>query len=93
MDGMNQQRLRYLKAVRDEGSLLHAAKRLGITRQAVGRQLSVLEREAGVALFLRGVKPMELTAAGRALADEAPPAAPDEAAGRRRHTTSRSQPA
>lgn len=55
----NQARAFYLTA--EEGSLSAAAKALGTTQSTVGRQVSSLERELGVALFERSSNGLELT--------------------------------
>jgi DNA-binding transcriptional LysR family regulator len=64
-------RLQVLAAVVDTGSVTAAATRLGYTPSSVSQQLSVLERETGVALFEkhgRGIRPTE---AGVLLAEHA----------------------
>lgn len=48
----------------EEGSLSAAARALGMAQPTLGRQVSALEDELGVALFERGGKGLELTPAG-----------------------------
>ncbi|MDH5232370.1 MAG: LysR family transcriptional regulator [Gammaproteobacteria bacterium] len=48
----------------EEGSLTAAAKSLGLTQPTLGRQVSLLEKELGVALFERVGKGLELTPSG-----------------------------
>ncbi|OQW55633.1 MAG: transcriptional regulator [Proteobacteria bacterium SG_bin9] len=51
-------------------SFLHAANELGVTPGAVSRQIQGLESHLGTALFTRANRSIELTAAGRAYAQE-----------------------
>src|SRR5215470_9020806 len=64
-------RLRLLKEFAERGTIAAAASALGYTPSAVSQQLSVLEREAGVALLDRTARSAELTDAGRRLAEHA----------------------
>ena len=48
----------------EEGSLSAAARALGMTQPTVGRQVSALEQELGVALFERVGRGLELTPSG-----------------------------
>ncbi|HRO60580.1 MAG TPA: LysR substrate-binding domain-containing protein [Burkholderiaceae bacterium] len=57
--------LRYFREVALQGSLRQAAERLFVAQSALSRQISVLERELGVALFERRARGMTLTPAGR----------------------------
>jgi DNA-binding transcriptional LysR family regulator len=59
--------LRYFREVALHGSLRHAAERLFIAQSALSRQIGLLERELGVALFERRARGMSLTAEGRLL--------------------------
>jgi LysR family glycine cleavage system transcriptional activator len=51
------------------GSLTQAAKELGRTQSAVSQQVKALEEQIGTALFVRRPRAIELTSAGRALAN------------------------
>ncbi len=53
-------------AVVDEGSLSGAARRIGLTRSAVSRQLAVLEQQLAVRLLNRTTRSLSLTEAGQA---------------------------
>ncbi len=53
----------------EEGSLSGAARRLNAAQPTIGRQVSALEEELGVALVQRVGRGIELTDAGLALAD------------------------
>ncbi|SHH48766.1 ModE molybdate transport repressor domain-containing protein [Jatrophihabitans endophyticus] len=64
-------RLRLLREVGLRGSIAGAARAVGLTASAVSQQLTVLEREAGTALLHRSSRGVELTGAGRLLADRA----------------------
>lgn len=55
----------------EEGSLSAAAKKLGLAQPTLGRQVSALEQEFGVALFQRVGRGIELTPAGMSLLDHA----------------------
>ncbi|MFN8193206.1 MAG: LysR family transcriptional regulator [Nocardioidaceae bacterium] len=59
--------LRALCSVATEGGFSSAAAALGITQSAVSQHVAALERQAGVALVVRGTRPVELTAAGLVL--------------------------
>jgi len=56
-------------AVRSAGSMLRAARRLGLAASTVSRRMTTLERAAGATLVERGVAGVRLTAAGTALAN------------------------
>jgi DNA-binding transcriptional LysR family regulator len=58
-----------LREVARCGSIAGAASSLGYTPSAVSQQLTKLEREVGVSLLDRGPRSVELTEAGRRLAD------------------------
>jgi DNA-binding transcriptional LysR family regulator len=60
-------RLRVLREVAARGSFSAAAEALAFTQSAVSQQVAALEREAGTRLVERGVRPVRLTDAGRAL--------------------------
>lgn len=57
-------RARAFLATAEEGSLSAAARALGQTQPTLGRQVTALEEELGVALFERVGKGLELTPAG-----------------------------
>ncbi|RJQ79480.1 LysR family transcriptional regulator [Pseudonocardiaceae bacterium YIM PH 21723] len=61
-------RLRILLEFAERGSIAATAVALGYTASAISQQLSVLERESGVALLDRTSRSAELTDAGRRLA-------------------------
>jgi LysR family transcriptional regulator, hca operon transcriptional activator len=64
--------LRYFIAVAEAGSLTEAAQRRLYTSQpSLSRQIRDLEDEVGVELLTRGVRGVELTAAGKAFLDHA----------------------
>jgi len=56
--------MQYFKAVCLNGSVTHAAEELFVSRPAVSRLLSELERELGVMLFWRSSTGIALTEAG-----------------------------
>lgn len=62
---MNWDDLRYLLAVAIEGSLSKAATALNVNPTTVTRRLQALEEEAGVQLFERMRRGIELTSAGK----------------------------
>lgn len=64
-------RLRYFAAVAEELSFSRAADRLGLSQQALSRQVRHLEDQVGRSLFFRTTRRVELTAAGRALLPKA----------------------
>lgn len=64
-------RLRYFAAVAEHLHFGRAAAALHIARPALSRALTELEAELGVELFVRPSDHTELTAAGRALLDQA----------------------
>jgi LysR family glycine cleavage system transcriptional activator len=59
--------IRAFEAVARRLSFSAAAEELHLTQSAVSRQIRSLEEELGAALFLRGTRHVELTAAGTAL--------------------------
>jgi DNA-binding transcriptional LysR family regulator len=68
---LDPRRLRVLREFAAQGTVAAAAEALSFTPSAVSQQLAALQREAGVPLFQRVGRRLELTAAGRALADDA----------------------
>jgi DNA-binding transcriptional LysR family regulator len=63
--------LRYFVAAAEDGSLTRAARRLHISQQSLSSQVSSLERQLGVTLFVRTSKGVDLTYAGTVLQREA----------------------
>jgi len=59
--------LRVLGEVAEHGSFSAAASALDYTQSAVSKQIAALERETGMTLIERAVRPVRLTDAGRAL--------------------------
>ena len=53
----------------EEGSLSAAARALGVSQPTLGRQVSALEQELGVALFERNGQGMQLTPSGHLLVE------------------------
>ena len=64
---LDPRRLRVLREVVNRGSFSAAAQALAFTQSAVSQQVAALERETGTTLVQRGVRPVRLTDAGRAL--------------------------
>src|SRR5919198_434257 len=64
---LDPRRLRVLREVAARGSFTAAARALAFTQSAVSQQVAALERQAGTRLVERGVRPVRLTDAGRAL--------------------------
>jgi LysR family transcriptional regulator for metE and metH len=56
--------LKTVRALRDGGSLVEAAKRLHLTQSALSHQLKDLEERLGLSLFMRKTKPIRFTRAG-----------------------------
>ncbi|MEK8033786.1 LysR substrate-binding domain-containing protein [Ideonella sp. DXS29W] len=68
---MEFRQLEVFRAVMDCGSASAAAKLLGLSQPAVSRQISQMERELGLELFVRGAGKLKPTADAAALYDEA----------------------
>ena len=64
---MDLKQIRYFVEVVEQGSISMAARKLGLTQPPVSKQMQLLERELGCALFLRSSQPLELTAEGKLL--------------------------
>jgi DNA-binding transcriptional LysR family regulator len=60
--------IRALCEVGARGSFSAAADALGLTQSAVSQHVAALERETGLPLVARGIRPTELTEAGRVIA-------------------------
>jgi len=63
--------LRHFLALAEERSITRAAKRELIVQSGLSNSLQALERELGTPLYVRGTRPVRLTAAGEALAGPA----------------------
>lgn len=59
--------LEFFARVAASGSFAAAARQLGLTRAAISRRVAHVERQAGVALFVRSTRALGLTEAGRRL--------------------------
>lgn len=64
-------RTRAFLVTAEEGSLSAAARSLGVTQPTLGRQVTALEEELGVALFERVGRGLELTPSGLELVEHA----------------------
>lgn len=64
---MDQKQLLYFKAIAETGSISEAARRLHITQPPLSYQMKLLEEELGSSLFVRSVKGVALTDAGKLL--------------------------
>ncbi len=62
-------RARAFLVTAEEGSLSAAARALDMTQPTLGRQVTLLEQELGIALFERGARGLELTPNGLALVE------------------------
>ncbi len=64
-------RLRYFVLLADELSFSRAARRVGVSQQALSNQIRCLEEEVGRVLFFRTTRQVEMTPAGVALLPKA----------------------
>jgi DNA-binding transcriptional LysR family regulator len=64
---MELRQLRHFLALVEERSITGAAKRELIVQSGLSNSIQALERELGAALYVRGTRPVRLTAAGEAL--------------------------
>ena len=64
---MELRQLRHFLALVEERSVTHAAKREAIVQSGLSNSLQALERQLGTPLYVRGTRPVRLTAAGEAL--------------------------
>lgn len=62
---MELSQLRYLRAIAHTGTFTAAAEAEGVAQPAVSKQIKLLERELGVALFERRARRVHVTQAGR----------------------------
>jgi DNA-binding transcriptional LysR family regulator len=66
--------LQYFVAAAEEKSLAGAARRFGVSTQAVAKMISALEHDLGVRLFDRAARGLTLTASGEAYRESCLPA-------------------
>lgn len=70
---MNVMQLRRLIGTAEQGSFSEAARREGVSAQAVSKSLANLEEELGRCILMRAGRGVEPTPFGRALCDRARP--------------------
>lgn len=68
---LDPRRLAVLREFAAQGTIARAAEALAFTPSAISQQLAQLQREAGVELFRKAGRRLELTDAGRTLAARA----------------------
>lgn len=68
---MTTEQLRYFITVINTGSYMEAALELNISQSTVSKQIQILERELGIALFDRSFRKAQLTPEGQKLLPEA----------------------
>ncbi|MFD9737078.1 LysR family transcriptional regulator [Umezawaea sp. NPDC059074] len=64
---MELRQLRHFLALAEERGLIRAARREHIVQSGLSYSIAALERELGTELYVRGTRPVRLTAAGEAL--------------------------
>ncbi|MBM3264465.1 MAG: LysR family transcriptional regulator [candidate division Zixibacteria bacterium] len=64
---MDLRQLEMFKAITDAGSFTRAGRRLHVSQSAVSRQITLLEEELGVQVFMRSGRRVFLTEAGKTL--------------------------
>lgn len=62
---MQLQQIRYILAIAEAGNISKAAEQMYVSQSALSQQLSKVEKELGVPLFLRSGRNLEMTEAGR----------------------------
>lgn len=62
---MNYNKIKYFLKAAEVLNFSEAARQMYVTPQSFGRQISILEREMGFALFDRSTRKIELTASGK----------------------------
>ncbi|MDT8915304.1 LysR family transcriptional regulator [Amycolatopsis sp. PS_44_ISF1] len=65
--GVEIRQLRHFLALVEEGSFTQAARREFIVQSGLSSSIRALEQDLGVALYVKGTRPLRLTAEGRAL--------------------------
>ena len=68
---MEIRQLEYFRAIVDSGTISGAARELHMTQPPLSYQMKMLEEELQVQLFLRGMKKITLTEAGKTLYEQA----------------------
>lgn len=68
---MDRRHLEYLIAITEHGGFGRAAAHLNLTQSALSQTVAQLERELGVDLFHRRMRPVRLTTAGEAIVEPA----------------------
>ena len=68
---MEIRQLEYFRAIVDAGTISGAARELHMTQPPLSYQMKMLEEELQVPLFIRGMKHITLTEAGKTLYEQA----------------------